>query len=107
MALRGKTFTLNGSQQSLADLDSSNNVIHRPINVLRIQSEASNAAVSVTGNKRAVTATDYDFQVLADTSTISNSVTIGAGVSGCPFNLEDINVIGTNTQKIHISYVTI
>lgn len=107
MALRGKTFTLNGSQQSLADLDASNNVIHRAINFLRIQSESGNAAASCTGNKRAVTSTDYDFQVLADTATISNAVSIGGGATGSPFNLEDINVIGTNAQKIHISYVTI
>ena len=103
MALRSKnvTITTTGTAQSVHPLSAT--VYHTPVKYVRLESETSNADVKV-GDKN-ITATTYGMILEAGPTKYKEIGPFGGGDS--PFNLEDIWVIGTATQIIHILYVTL
>lgn len=101
MAIRFENVTLNGSAQSLHPLSAT--VSHRPVNWLRIESETGNADVKVGDSS--VSSSTYGFTVEAGPTKSKDIGPFGGGDS--PFNLENVFVIGTNAQKIHIAYTTV
>ena len=98
--IRSKNFTLDGTSQSLADASPNG---HRPIKWLRIESVTGNADVKVGDNN--LTSTDWGF-IVEDGPTASKDIgPFGGGES--PFNLEDVYVLGTDAQVLHLSYITL
>lgn|SRR3990167_6762493 len=98
--IRSKNFTLDGTAQSLADATPNG---HRPIKWLRIESATGNADVRV-GDEN-LTAAVYGFTV-EDGPTASKDIgPFGGGES--PFNLEDVYVLGTDSQVLHLTYITL
>lgn len=100
MAFYSKNFSLNGNSQSLADVSPNQ---HRPVKWVRIENTTGNADVTV-GDKN-LSATVFGFTVTAGPANFRDIAPGGDGLTF--FNLEDIFVRGTNTQIIHVSYVTL
>lgn len=97
MALRQYTVTLTtAALQAITT--------NLPITFLRIENEIGNAAVKY--GTSAISATDYAGEVLADTATISNGVSIGPFDTPGRMNLQEFWFLGTNTQKIHLTVIT-
>ena len=97
MALHQVTLTMTGSavQASATSV---------PFSYMRIENEASNAIVKY--GLSTVTSTDYAGSVLADTTTINNSVIIGPMPQPGCMNLLEFYFLGTNSQKIHLTVIT-
>lgn len=92
------TVTLDGNPQQLtAEL----NLGHTPVLELHIESDTGNAIVKVGD---ADIATDvYGASVTAGPA---NAKTFAQGPSGAAaFNLEDVWVLGTDTQKIRLAFI--
>ena len=101
MAYRSYNVTLGTAAASIWPLDSTHP--HTPIKWIRMETVTGNADVKV-GDKN-LTSTVYG-GILEDGS--SAAMVIGPfGGGECPLNLEDIYLLGTNAQVVHVMYVTL
>ena|SRR3990167_7459307 len=104
-----KNFTLDGTVQSLADLDADSAPVHRPIKWIRIENTTGNADIQLGvvagGVNPTLSATVYG-RLIEDGPTAAAEIgPFGGGE--CPFNLEDLRVLGTDTQILHLMYMTL
>lgn len=76
---------------------------HTPVKWVRLENPTGNADVKV-GDKT-ITSTAYGF-IVEDGPAVSKDIgPFGGGE--CPFNLEDVYVLGTDGQTLHVSYMTL
>ena len=93
MAWHTRNVTMDGSANQII-------TTHTPIKWVNIFNVTGNAAVLV-GDKN-ITATIYGFSIAAG----ANGPAIGPLPGEQSFNLDEIYLLGTNTNVIRISYLT-
>lgn len=101
MAFKSYNLTLGAAAASIWPLDATHP--HTPIKWIRLESVTGNADVKI-GDKT-LTSALYGFIVEDGPSAAKEIGPFGGGE--CPLNLEDIYALGTDTQVVHISYVTL
>ena len=104
MAFKAGNITMTGAAQSLA----SGLGLTPPSTLcmaVYLENTASNAAVKVGDS--GLTATVYGFLVEPETTTAVRPTVIGPFSGGSsPLNLNEIFVLGTNSQILHVAWVT-
>ena len=99
MALQHYTATMTGAALRLSTLMSEP---HLPLRQIIFTNDASAAAVVCIGHAGVSTA-DYGIRLPAGTTTPTN-VSLGPFESGA-VNVEDIYLIGTNNEKVHVTLI--
>ncbi len=96
MALLTANITLTGAAQALS-------ATHLPVTFVRFDNPTSNADIKVGDNT--LTTTNYGF-IVEDGPTANKDLgPYGGGTS--PINLQHVYVLGTISQVLHITYITL
>lgn len=93
MAFHHLDVTLTGNSQQLIS-------VHTPVKQVLIHNTAGNATLSV-GDKN-LSASSFGFTVAGG----ATSPSLGPFSGETPFNLDEVRVIGTAPQVIHVTYIT-
>lgn len=92
MALKMVDVILSGTTRVTAT--------HTPVKQVIIHNPAGNASVTI--GPSTMSATAYGILVAAG----ANSPSLGPFAGELPFNLEDVYLRGTDTQTVHVLYIT-
>ena len=102
--MRHYVLTLDGTAQQLSSvLAPDDQQTRRPFRLLLFSALAANSNPIFVGGPDTVSATDYGFRINAPPANLPEAPTPWGPFESGPAKLEEIFVIGTDTEVLHIA----
>ena len=102
--MRRYVLTLNGTAQQLSSVLAADNQLNRrPFRQIAFSARAANSNPIFIGGPDTVSATDYGFRVNTPVMSVPDAPIIWGAYDSGPIKLEEIFVIGTDAEILHIA----